>query len=295
MSNEFVKVFEKYLQNFLKTALPKHQSSNVYEYCLLPLGKAFRPQLAAVISQDLKLDINDPNLLAYCCFLEIHHAYTLVHDDLPCMDDDDFRRGKPSCHKHFSEWQAVLAGDALLNLSYEALGQIESPNLYQILRTTTRFTGGKGLILGQVLDLSEEMNDNFDKLLETHKYKTARLMQLALVGPTYLTFNQDQLLYKDLLRLGEHIGIVFQLYDDLLEFEDELSRHESNVNPFLRYEETPFRELFKRSVDIARITEKWELTHCHNFISNYLKKSESRVRNIKKMPDKNLAFLEKYF
>ncbi len=243
------KVFiEQFLKQELKLHIPKHQFSEIYSYALFPAGKLIRSQLLLNVAKDLGNKAKENNLLLACAFIEYHHAYTLMHDDLPCMDNDDYRRGKPSSHKAYGEWQALLAGDGLLNASYSTLAKIKSPHINTLLRFATAFTGPKGLILGQVLDLSHEMNDNFSKLVKTHELKTARLFQLSFLFPYYLGLEGKADMKKvwSLTKLGRDLGIYFQLLDDLSELtEKNLSEHELSVNPFLKQRETAI-EAFKR-------------------------------------------------
>jgi geranylgeranyl pyrophosphate synthase len=234
----------KNLRSHLKSSVSSHSFSKVYDYALFPVGKLFRPKLVRAISADLtntpqsKLDSNS-QISVFSSFIEIHHTYTLIHDDLPAMDNDDYRRGRESTHKKFGEWQAILAGDGLLNLSYGLLGNIESDKLPQLLRLCHWCLGNKGLIQGQVLDLSNEMNNSFTNLILTHQLKTARLIQLSLIGGALLSPAQDSSeLYnisKKLFRLGHSIGVSFQLLDDLTELTEIVSGHEKNINPWLNY------------------------------------------------------------
>lgn len=190
---------------------------------------------------DGQLDKKD-DLALIASFLEIHHAYTLVHDDLPCMDNDDERRGRPSHHKAFGEWQALLTGDALLIASFRLLSQIRHPKSSDIFRVATWATGARGLILGQYKDLSLEMQTGMGDLLETHLYKTARLIQLSLTLPL-LILDRDHKRLKAAWRMGASLGILFQLLDDLCELSvDELSEHENAINPWPRYQEAVLKE-----------------------------------------------------
>lgn len=224
----------------------------VMEYALLPAGKLFRPKLCLSQYADtlgweetLKQLRNPKSALSLCCSsLEIHHTYTLIHDDLPCMDDDDMRRGRPSTHKKFSQWQAVLAGDALLHLSHTLLAKINSPNLNQPLSFFNWALGGSGLILGQVYDLSGKMNQSFESLITTHTLKTARLIQTALyLGDWCSGVQSNYLSVKNNLRLGEALGVSFQLLDDLSEGAEKLSEHEASVNPFINFPSESFLKL----------------------------------------------------
>jgi geranylgeranyl pyrophosphate synthase len=124
--------FEAELAQFIKDNCKYAEVLESLLWATLPAGKLFRPKIFYAILHDLKsIDTKDAFYIGAA--LEIHHAYTLVHDDLPCMDNDQFRRGKLSTHAKFGEWKAVLAGDALLNLSYYALTQLQSPHALKII------------------------------------------------------------------------------------------------------------------------------------------------------------------
>ena len=203
--------------------------------------------------------------------MEIHHAYTLVHDDLPCMDDDAVRRGRPSTHRQFGEWQALLAGDGLSTLSYRALSLIKSPQLPRLLRYTSWALGPKGLIGGQHLDLSGEMTRSFSQLMATHKLKTSRLMQVALVGSGLLTEGADLRTLKTPHRLGEYLGISFQLLDDLGELGDEqLPARESQINSFLVHGERCEMELRRCLEGVVDILDRHQLRHTKKVVVDYL-------------------------
>lgn len=232
---------EANLEAHLKTLYGTKTPFHLAEYAVLPAGKLFRPLLAIAAHADyLRTEINtdlksSDNIAYIASFLEIHHAYTLVHDDMPSMDNDDMRRGRPSHHKKFGEWQALLTGDALAIGSIHLLSKIKAKNTAEIIKLATWSTGAKGLIQGQYKDLSHEMNESFEELLETHLLKTARLIQLSLSLPLLLE-NASGRELKSMWRFGRAIGILFQLLDDLCELaDDELSEHENDINPWLRY------------------------------------------------------------
>jgi len=185
---------ESFMKTHLKMCLPHHQISEVYEYATLPGGKLIRPHLVWSILQDLNPKLynqsssnpfSDHALLSSS--IEFHHSYTLLHDDLPCMDDDQIRRGKACTHLVYGEWKALLAGDGLLNVSYQLLSKLKNKRSNDLFRFYSWSTGPKGLIHGQVLDLSNEMNLSFENTLRTHELKTARLFQVAILGSAILS------------------------------------------------------------------------------------------------------------
>ena len=288
--NEMDLVHNEISQNLkvhLKQCLPKQLMTEVYEYCVLPPGKLFRPKLVYAIAKDLSqnrdLEVTQ-NHQYLSSFVEIHHAYTLVHDDLPCMDDDDFRRNKPSAHKAYGEWKALLAGDGLLNISYELLSKINSSHLNLILKVITRCLGPKGLIQGQVLDLSHEMLKSFDSIKETHELKTARLIQVALLASYFVIENpKDNLpinyrMSLDLLKLGKAMGLAFQFIDDLSELTStKLTKHEKEINPWLNHSRKVLEELSNNLVKIEKIVEKRKLHHFDIAFKEYISKMNKTV------------------
>ncbi len=289
-SDEIDSIHNEISQNLkihLKRCIPKQLMGEVYEYCVLPPGKLFRPKLVYAIARDLSKDktpqiTQDHQYLS--SFVEIHHAYTLVHDDLPCMDDDDFRRNKPSAHKAYGEWKALLAGDGLLNISYEILSNLRSPHLNLILKVITRCLGPKGLIQGQVLDLSHEMLRSFESIKETHELKTARLIQVALLTSylvienpkSNLTFNYRMSI--DLLKLGKAMGLAFQFIDDLSELTSEsLTKHEKEINPWLNHSRKVLEELSNNLHKIRNIVEKRKLQQFDRTFREYISKMNKTI------------------
>jgi geranylgeranyl diphosphate synthase, type II len=262
--------FELALEKTLKRSTHFSGLRQVLDYAVRPPGKLFRPRLLEALCADLG-HLNHENILFLGQALELHHAYTLVHDDLPCMDNDVERRGKPTAHIQYGEWKALLAGDSLLILSFQLLNKVRSPQEQYLRKFFTWATGPKGLILGQWLDLDHQKIAHFQQILRIHELKTARLMQVASLGAYYLSTTTLLLReMKTFLRLGSDIGICFQLLDDLDDLNTEqLSDHENNINPFLLAPEAAIRQLsksFKQLVDLPYpLTKK--------FIHHYLKTS----------------------
>ena len=203
------------IKGILDRFAPHDESRSVYDYALFPTGKLFRPKLVWAVALDG--GGLTPNHRLFATSLELHHAYTLLHDDLPCMDDDDTRRGKPSTHLYFNEWKALLAGDGLINLGYRVLGEIDHAQSRLLLKIFSHCLGPKGLILGQYRDLLRTPQEPLDKILEIGALKTAKLIQCALVGSTLLNDRTTFRVLLDEARLGFYLGVLFQLLDDLSE------------------------------------------------------------------------------
>lgn len=187
-------------------------------YSLLSPAKRMRPLLVLITCE--MLGGNRDLALRPACALEMIHTYSLIHDDLPCMDDDDFRRGRPSLHKAFDEATAVLAGDFLLTYPFEILAS--SPGLSDALKTQliavlSKRAGGDGMIGGQILDLAAEGKHlPLEDLQTVHHLKTGALLSCAVEMGALLA-GASQQMFKALRAFGKKIGLAFQIADDILD------------------------------------------------------------------------------
>jgi len=190
-------------------------------YSLFAGGKRVRPVLC--IEAALAIDEHPAGVENAACTLELIHTYSLIHDDLPALDNDDLRRGRPTCHKVFGEAMAILAGDALLTLAFQVLSQLprlddgRKIRLIQELSTASGTVGG--MIGGQVHDIEGEGQRATPELLESiHHAKTGALLKASVcMGAIYAGAAEHQL--DALSRYGEHIGLAFQIVDDILDVE----------------------------------------------------------------------------
>ena len=187
-------------------------------HSLLDGGKRIRPLLCLMAQQLFSNDID--KILPLAAATEIIHTYSLIHDDLPCMDNDDFRRGKPTCHVKYGEDIAILAGDTLNSLAFEILitqCQCSPDNLIELLKYFSKALGSHGLVGGQVLDISSNGNmKNIDYLKYLHSMKTGALIQVCFVCAGILN-NATSSQLKLLENFGYHIGLLFQITDDILD------------------------------------------------------------------------------
>ena len=265
-----------------------------YLHALLPAGKLFRPMLVYSLGLDLNKHFNlgleqdylmqEKGKLSYLAAMtELFHVYTLIHDDLPCMDNDDERRGRPSLHKHYGQWQALLAGDAL---QCQALGllQKQSPaHIGPLLSLANWCLGAKGLILGQYYDLETDTKpiQDFNHVLKIHELKTARLFQFCLLASSItLSFPANKVdqrkinqLNRDLYRLGHCLGIAFQLMDDHDELKHKQGKEleqESYRNAFSLYPERAEKELEKSIYSCKRILSEYQFTNLKGFLIPFL-------------------------
>ena len=268
--------------------------AEIYEYALFPTGKLFRANLVWRLYCDLNnLDIyqiktpEHPNLQYLSSAVEVHHAYTLVHDDLPCMDDDDFRRNKPSTHKQYNEWKALLVGDGLLNLSYELLAKIQHSETPLLISMMAKLCGPEGLILGQYLDLLQDNEKfNFKNILKIHELKTANLFITCLNGASILSNNSHKN-NESISNIGKSIGITFQLIDDLTELcENNISAHEKEINPWCHdYEAT--KDYFQSLIKLMK-TEITEYRSLSEMISAYIEVTTEKITKSKKTIEDHL-------
>ncbi|MET0355859.1 MAG: (2E,6E)-farnesyl diphosphate synthase [Cellvibrio sp.] len=210
------------LNQFLPPTSDSTQLREAMRYSLFNGGKRVRPALvyasALAISSDA-LATHLPLLNRAACALESLHSYSLVHDDLPAMDDDDLRRGKPTCHIAFNEATAILAGDALQTFAFELLSEADADSNIQVslIRQLANASGVKGMVLGQAIDL-EAVDKPIDiaQLENMHRHKTGAIIRASVsMGATVLNANSQQL--KALDDYAAAIGLAFQVQDDILD------------------------------------------------------------------------------
>ena len=186
-------------------------------YSVYAGGKRLRPALVLMVGDALGLarDV----LLPAACALEMVHTYSLIHDDLPAMDNDDLRRGKPTSHKVFGEATAILAGDALLTLAFQVMTECPLPerSTVAMIRELAIAAGPLGMVGGQAADMLEEGKPVYEERVEfIHLHKTAALIRAAVLLPA-LAAEVDANTLSQLARFGEAIGLAFQITDDILD------------------------------------------------------------------------------
>jgi geranylgeranyl diphosphate synthase type II len=188
-------------------------------YSLLAPGKRLRPLLVLMAAQTC--GCTPERAMPAACAVEMVHTYSLVHDDLPAMDNDDLRRGRPSCHKAFDERTAILAGDALLALAFETMARdIQPPQVAaRCCAELASASGAEALVGGQADDLDAEFGDlGLEKLEAIHRRKTGALLRVSLrLGAVAAQAGQAQVVRLD--EYGKHLGLAFQIVDDLLDLD----------------------------------------------------------------------------
>lgn len=214
-------IINKHLQTLIDQLHAPKILMDAMEYSLSAGGKRIRPilLLAALEAFQEKKEKG----LNVACAIEMLHTYSLIHDDLPAMDNDDFRRGKPTNHKVFGEANAILAGDALLTYSFEIISSMNERDVtpemkLELIKRLAQATGPEGMVGGQVEDLINENNPNLTlkELENIHHNKTGKLIIFSIIAGAILAkANQEQL--NLLEKFAYHLGIAFQIQDDILD------------------------------------------------------------------------------
>ena len=224
--NSFLEHNLSRINQALIESLPEENFSEITKaihYSVMNGGKRLRPQLMLLMADALKVDVSNKTIDLMAAAGELIHCYSLIHDDLPAMDDDDFRRGQLSCHKKFDEATAILAGDAIQPLSLEILTSIEDNNLSdstksKIINVFAKACGPKGMVEGQNLDIkSESKNLNEDELDRIHFLKTGKLIEACILSVCLLKKEVREEEVEKLVEFSEKFGLAFQIRDDILD------------------------------------------------------------------------------
>ena len=220
---QYLRTRQKQIDRALDRYLPKVSTKpatlhRAMRYSLFAGGKRLRPILCLAAAEACRGSIN--NALPLACAVECIHTYSLVHDDLPSMDNDDFRRGRPTCHKVFGDGIAVLAGDALLTIAFEIVSTAKPAPRYNIsilLREIAVAAGSQKLIAGQVADLEAEGRKvKRDQLRFIHENKTAAMLKSS-VRLGAMSANADAKRLSAITQFGQRLGLAFQVIDDILD------------------------------------------------------------------------------
>ncbi|MBO4217893.1 MAG: polyprenyl synthetase family protein [Erysipelotrichaceae bacterium] len=208
--------FEEYLHSCIQEDYIVEKAMN---YSLLARSKRIRPLLMLTLLADLGIPEEQiSRFYPAAAAIEFVHTYSLIHDDLPAFDNDDYRRGQLSCHRAFDEQTAILAGDALLTEAFDLIAQsdFEPERKVSAVSLLSRYAGKDGMIRGQALDMQfEGRKVSLDQLIGMDELKTGRLLTLPLLFALVLSGNEDK---ADMFtRIGRDIGIAFQIQDDILD------------------------------------------------------------------------------
>ncbi len=216
--NKNANKIDKFLINFIRNQ-KKSLLVQPMKYGVISGGKKIRSTI--IFDTGRLLNINQKKLINICAAVECIHSYSLIHDDLPCMDNDSMRRGKLSTHKKFGEATAVLAGNSLLTLAFEIISDkknlLRDKQKIEIIRLLANFSGHTGIAGGQELDLSyENKKKKFDQIIDMQRKKTGKLFNFCMQSVAIVANkqNKERIFFG---KLGEEVGLLFQLTDDFLD------------------------------------------------------------------------------
>ncbi|WP_260445635.1 polyprenyl synthetase family protein [Metabacillus elymi] len=213
-------IIEKAMPEYIEKLQAPKTLKDAMQYSLEAGGKRLRPILVLALLHTYKQ--TEKLGIATACAVEMIHTYSLIHDDLPCMDDDDLRRGKPTNHKVFGEAMAVLAGDGLLTQSFSLIVNDPYPsseNKLRVVSELVKAAGAEGMVGGQVADMEgEAKNLTLEELQYIHENKTAKLLGFSIISGAILARAPEEDIEK-LRQYAYHLGIAFQIRDDILDIE----------------------------------------------------------------------------
>lgn len=215
-----IKEFEEYLANCISS---KSRVDEAMNYSLLARSKRIRPLLLLTLLNDCNTDYRRGFCAAAA--IEMIHTYSLIHDDLPAFDNDDYRRGQLSCHKAFDEETAILAGDGLLTKSFELVadGPYSSQQKAEIISLMASYAGHEGMINGQLLDMQYETSKpTLEELITMDEFKTGKMITLPLLCGLIIADKNE--LAEAFKSIGRKLGIAFQIQDDLLDTESSVEQ-----------------------------------------------------------------------
>ncbi len=248
--NFYIEYAEKSITSLFKNnASLQKEVFDAMDYSLCAGGKRLRPVLTLACCDMLGGTIADA--VRFGVGIEGIHTYSLIHDDLPCMDDDDLRRGKPTCHRKFGEATALLAGDGLLTYAFEYMTDMDSfkstsaETVLKIVNEISRGAGVNGMIGGQVVDLALEGKENIS--LETlnymHKNKTGQLIRVSVMAGA-LCGGADEEQLNALLQFADNLGIAFQIQDDILDYTGDVKTLGKNIGRDQEIGKTTYVSIF---------------------------------------------------
>ena len=217
--NQIASDTNKFLNSYIKKQ-PKTELIKSMKYGLLPGGKKIRSKILIDVGKIFNLKYR--SLIKIGAAVECIHAYSLIHDDLPCMDNDSIRRGKPSTHKKFGEATAVLAGNSLLTLAFEILSDknliLKEKTKVKLINLISECSGHRGIAGGQYLDLNYERKKiKENKIVDMQIKKTGKLFAFCCIAPALIS-NKNKNVLRFFEKIGYEIGLLFQITDDLIDY-----------------------------------------------------------------------------
>ncbi|MDA9913815.1 polyprenyl synthetase family protein [Methylophilaceae bacterium] len=274
--------FKSEFNKFLSLQIPDSNEicHQAIKYAISNGGKRIRAYLLFVLGKHFGISKNNLNILG--ASVELIHAYSLVHDDLPCMDDDVLRRGKLTCHKKYNEAQALLVGDALQSLSFELLSsnklKIDPKLKIECINLLASSIGSQGMVLGQSLDMIYENKKPTKKIIEKiHKKKTGMLISACILIPSVIS-QQTNSIHKNLIILGENLGLLYQMVDDYLDATSDVKKLGKNPGKDFQRKKVTYFSLYGKEKllnvidttkdEIDKISLNLKLPNEFNFLIN---------------------------
>lgn len=257
--NNYIEIITKELEKYLNTTYSKNtRLIEAMKYSLMADGKRLRPVLA-IASHEIFSD-NSKKILPYACGIEMIHTYSLIHDDLPSMDNDDYRRGKLTNHKVFGEGVAILAGDGLLNYAFQIMLEETlkhnnmQPYVYS-MKVIADAAGIHGMIGGQIVDIESENKDIDAKTLDyIHLNKTAALIAASMkVGAIIGDASKEDI--KNMEYIGQNLGLAFQIRDDILDIIGEKTKLGKNIGSDKSQNKSTYPALYGIEYSIDKVKE----------------------------------------
>mgnify|MGYP005989311217 FL=1 len=265
--NQHKKKFDKFYINILNKKLDNSLLSKAMKYSSVDGGKRIR---AFLVSQSSKIaNLSEENTMIISSSIESIHSYSLIHDDLPSMDNDDFRRGKQSNHKKFGEATAILAGDALHDFAFQLISEnlknINPKQNLKLINYLTKITGHEGLAGGQSLDLLyENKNLSKNKILEMYNKKTGKLFEFSFAAP-FILKNENTNKIKFGKNYGSVFGTIFQITDDILD----------EINSFKEIGKTPGKDKKQGKRTLLSVIGKIKaIEFCDRLAGQFIKKNK---------------------
>ena len=257
-------------QNIEKSIGQSNLIENAMSYSALGESKMVRAALI-IASGKINKNISHSSLITLATAVELIHTYSLIHDDLPSMDDDDLRRGKDSNHIKFGEANAILAGDALQSLAYEIIcdeNSLDAKYKVEAIKMISKACGKNGMVFGQYLDINAETKKIDEEMMENiHNLKTGRLIECsAMLGQIS---NEDDLQKDSIKNFGKKIGLAFQITDDILEITSNEETLGKNINSDVKNRKATYVNVFglDRAIEESRELSKAAINDLKNIKS----------------------------
>ena len=280
--------FDEFYKKFLNKQLNNSLLAKAMRYSSINGGKRIR---AFLVSESSKMvNLSSENAMIICASIESIHSYSLIHDDLPSMDNDDFRRGKASNHKKFGEATAILAGDALHDLAFQLISEnlknIDPKRNLKLINYLTNCTGHNGLAGGQSLDLLYENKKlSKNKIIEMYNKKTGKLFEFSFAAP-FIMMNENINRIKFSKNYGSVFGTIFQITDDILD----------EINSFKEIGKTPGKDKSQGKRTLLSVLGKVKaINYCEKLAEDFerkYKKEFSRYPDLKKLLYYNIEKLK---